>query len=435
MIDLSHISKDFGDGEAQVHAVRDVSLKIADGDIFGVIGFSGAGKSTLVRCINLLERPTAGRVVVDGQEMMQLSSAQLRQARKKIGMIFQHFNLMPSRTVADNVAYPLRRSGLSKQERLARVRELLELVGIADKENAYPSQLSGGQKQRVAIARALANEPKVLLCDEATSALDPQTTKAILHLLREVNEKLGITIVLITHEMAVVKEICNRVAVIDHHPGGEPYWDAAVIRPEACAAGVLVAEFIEHCGGGLTSDMAQNLLTAIVTDTGRFQYQNADPEAFAVASALVNAGANPAEVSLNVYQSDRLAYLHLEAKVMSRIVTFNEGRISYSYATLEDINGGGVAMSECEGLVDVVRRVSGAEICLFLKEVTADKVRGNLRAKTDIDISGVARELGGGGHSAASGFTMEGDIDQVLSAALPRLHALLDGSGDGTASA
>lgn len=225
------------------------------------------------------------------------------------------------------------------------------------------------------------------------------------------------------------------VAVIDHHPGGEPYWDAAVIRPEACAAGVLVAEFIEHCGGGLTSDMAQNLLTAIVTDTGRFQYQNADPEAFAVASALVNAGANPAEVSLNVYQSDRLAYLHLEAKVMSRIVTFNEGRISYSYATLEDINGGGVAMSECEGLVDVVRRVSGAEICLFLKEVTADKVRGNLRAKTDIDISGVARELGGGGHSAASGFTMEGDIDQVLSAALPRLHALLDGSGDGTASA
>jgi len=215
VIDLSHISKDFGDGEAQVHAVRDVSLKIADGDIFGVIGFSGAGKSTLVRCINLLERPTAGRVVVDGQEMTQLSSAQLRQARKKIGMIFQHFNLMPSRTVADNVAYPLRRSGLSKQERLARVRELLELVGIADKENAYPSQLSGGQKQRVAIARALANEPKVLLCDEATSALDPQTTKAILHLLREVNEKLGITIVLITHEMAVVKEICNRVAVME----------------------------------------------------------------------------------------------------------------------------------------------------------------------------------------------------------------------------
>ena len=205
MIELCHISKDFGDGEAQVHAVRDVSLNIADGDIFGVIGFSGAGKSTLVRCINLLERPTAGRVVVDGQEMTELTPAQLRQARKKIGMIFQHFNLMPSRTVADNVAYPLRRSGLSKQERLARVRQLLELVGIADKENAYPSQLSGGQKQRVAIARALANEPKVLLCDEATSALDPQTTK----------EKLGITIVLITHEMAVVKEICNRVAVME----------------------------------------------------------------------------------------------------------------------------------------------------------------------------------------------------------------------------
>ena len=216
MIQLSHICKDFGTGRTQVHAVQDVSLKINEGDIFGVIGFSGAGKSTLVRCINLLERPDSGSVTVNGADMLSLSPRELRQARKKIGMIFQHFNLMPSRTVFDNVAYPLRGSGLSKSEIRDKVRQLLTLVDIADKETSYPSQLSGGQKQRVAIARALANDPKVLLCDEATSALDPQTTKAILHLLRELNEKLGITIVLITHEMAVVKEICNRVAVMEH---------------------------------------------------------------------------------------------------------------------------------------------------------------------------------------------------------------------------
>ena len=216
MIELTHVSKDFGKGQQQVHAVRDVSLSIDKGEIFGIIGFSGAGKSTLVRCINLLERPTAGTVTVDGKEITALTVQELRQTRKKIGMIFQHFNLMPSRTVAGNVAYPLRGSGLSKKETADKVMRLLELVGIGDKANAYPSQLSGGQKQRVAIARALANNPNVLLCDEATSALDPQTTKSILHLLKHLNETLGITIVLITHEMAVVKEICHRVAVMEH---------------------------------------------------------------------------------------------------------------------------------------------------------------------------------------------------------------------------
>ena len=218
MIVLQHVSKVFAgsDKTKQVHAVDNVSLTIQDGDIFGIIGFSGAGKSTLVRCINLLERPTSGSVEVDGQELTRMSAKELRQARKKIGMIFQHFNLMPSRTIFGNVAYPLRGSGLSKEEIQKKVRSLLELVGIADKENAYPSQLSGGQKQRVAIARALANDPKILLCDEATSALDPQTTKAILSLLHHLNQTLGITIVVITHEMAVVKEICNRVAVMDH---------------------------------------------------------------------------------------------------------------------------------------------------------------------------------------------------------------------------
>lgn len=216
MIELKHLCRDFGEGKLTIHAVNDVSLTIESGDIFGVIGFSGAGKSTLVRCINLLERPDSGAVLIDGVEMTALKPAELREARKKIGMIFQHFNLMPSRTVAENIAYPLKGSGLSRQERDEKVRELLKLVELEEKEKAYPSQLSGGQKQRVAIARALANEPKVLLCDEATSALDPQTTKQILKLLKTLNEKLGITIVLITHEMAVVKEICSHVAVMDH---------------------------------------------------------------------------------------------------------------------------------------------------------------------------------------------------------------------------
>ena len=216
MIEFTHVSKDFGSGEKMVRAVRDVSLTIQDGEIFGIIGFSGAGKSTLVRCINLLERPTNGTVVVDGKEMTALSPKELRLARRKIGMIFQHFNLMPSRTVFGNVAYLLQGQGLSKQAIQNKVRKLLKLVDIADKETAYPSQLSGGQKQRVAIARALANDPKVLLCDEATSALDPQTTKAILTLLKDLNQKLNLTIVMITHEMAVVKEICDHVAIMEH---------------------------------------------------------------------------------------------------------------------------------------------------------------------------------------------------------------------------
>lgn len=216
MIYLKNICKTFiDDNKKEVHAVNDVSLTINDGDIFGIIGFSGAGKSTLVRCINLLERPTSGTVEVDGKDLTKLSEKELRESRKKIGMIFQHFNLFPSRTIFGNVAFPLQGSGLSKEEIAAKVRNLLELVGISEKENAYPSQLSGGQKQRVAIARALANDPDILLCDEATSALDPQTTKAILDLLKDLNKKLGITIVVITHEMGVVKEICNKVAVME----------------------------------------------------------------------------------------------------------------------------------------------------------------------------------------------------------------------------
>ena len=215
VIKLEHVSKTFGGEERGVHAVRDVTIHIAPGEIFGIIGYSGAGKSTLVRCINLLERPTAGTVTVDGQELTRMPERELRQARRRISMIFQQFNLMPSRTVAENVAFPLKGAGLSKEATAAKVRGLLELVGLPDKAEAYPSQLSGGQKQRVAIARALASDPKVLLCDEATSALDPQTTQSILRLIKDINQKTGITVVVITHEMAVVKEICHRVAVME----------------------------------------------------------------------------------------------------------------------------------------------------------------------------------------------------------------------------
>lgn len=215
MIELKNVDVTFQDGKKTVNAVRDVSLTVEKGDIYGIVGYSGAGKSTLVRTINLLQRPTAGSVTVDQQELLTLPPSSLRTARKKIGMIFQHFNLMRARTVAGNVAYPLRNSGLSKKEVNKKIDELLELVGLADKKDTYPSQLSGGQKQRVAIARALANDPEVLLCDEATSALDPKTTSSILELLKRLNKKLSLTIVIITHEMQVVKEICNKVAVMD----------------------------------------------------------------------------------------------------------------------------------------------------------------------------------------------------------------------------
>lgn len=216
MIVIENVSKVFTTANnKQLNAVNNVSIKIEDGEIYGIIGFSGAGKSTLVRCINLLERPTSGKVYIDNIDMMSLSQKELRERRKKIGMIFQQFNLFGSRNVLKNVAYPLRYRGLSKKEVEDKVMSLLELVDIKEKAYAYPSQLSGGQKQRVAIARALANEPNILLCDEATSALDPQTTSSILKLLKKLNEKLKITIVVITHEMNVVKELCHRVAVMN----------------------------------------------------------------------------------------------------------------------------------------------------------------------------------------------------------------------------
>ena len=202
MIELVNVEKTYYSKAGDIHALHKTNLSIKAGEIFGIIGLSGAGKSTLVRCINMLEKPTAGQVFVDGQELTAMSEAQLRKARQSIGMIFQHFNLLASRTVYDNIAFPLEIQGLSKSEIDKRVRPLLELVQLESRANYYPSQLSGGQKQRVGIARALASNPKVLLCDEATSALDPQTTKSILHLLQDINKKMNLTIVLITHQKA-----------------------------------------------------------------------------------------------------------------------------------------------------------------------------------------------------------------------------------------
>lgn len=214
MIKLSNINKIFQQGNRNIQALTNISLHVPAGQIYGVIGASGAGKSTLIRCVNMLERPTSGQVIVGGQDLTALPEKSLTKARRGIGMIFQHFNLLSSRNVFDNVALPLELDNTPKEKIKARVNELLELVGLTDKKDAYPANLSGGQKQRVAIARALANSPKVLLCDEATSALDPATTRSILELLKDINRRLGLTILLITHEMDVVKRICDQVAVI-----------------------------------------------------------------------------------------------------------------------------------------------------------------------------------------------------------------------------
>lgn len=214
MIKIEHLKKSYATKEGAKIALNDISLAIEEGTIFGVIGHSGAGKSTLIRCLNLLERPDSGKVIIDNIDITMLSNRHLMHERRKIGMIFQHFNLLSSQTIYDNIAFPLRLERISEQEIKARVEELLDLVGIKEHQYKYPAQLSGGQKQRVGIARAIANAPKVLLCDEATSALDPQTTQSILELLVDINQKLGLTIVIITHEMEVIRSICHRVAVI-----------------------------------------------------------------------------------------------------------------------------------------------------------------------------------------------------------------------------
>jgi len=216
IIELKNLSKTFGSGEGQVAALKNVSVSVEKGEIFGIIGLSGAGKSTLVRCINLLEHPDSGAVLFHGQDLMTLNDKQLRQQRRKISMIFQSFNLLEQRTALDNICFPLELSGVSKKEARKRAMELLDVVGLPDKADAYPVQLSGGQKQRIAIARALASDPEVLLCDEATSALDPQTTRDVLRLIQDINKRTGITVIIITHDMSVIEEICGKVAILNH---------------------------------------------------------------------------------------------------------------------------------------------------------------------------------------------------------------------------
>lgn len=247
MIELKNLHKTYHGDNGSLDALRGVSIHVRQGEIFGVIGKSGAGKSTLIRCINMLERPGSGCVIVDGEELTTMPERQLRDVRKKIGMIFQHFNLLSSRTVYDNIAFPLELAGKTASEIEAAVTPLLDLVGLTDKRNQYPAQLSGGQKQRVGIARALANRPKVLLCDEATSALDPQTTHSILELLRDINQKLGLTIVIITHEMQVIKEICDRVAVMEN---GLVIEEGSVIdlfvRPQTATTKEFIRTIVSH---------------------------------------------------------------------------------------------------------------------------------------------------------------------------------------------
>ena len=259
MIQLDHIDVTFQQKKRQIQAVKDVTIHINEGDIYGIVGYSGAGKSTLVRVINLLQVPSAGTITVDGdviyQDQVTLKPAALREKRRDIGMIFQHFNLMAQMTVAENVAFALKHSKLSKDEKNEKVAKLLELVGLEDRSENYPAQLSGGQKQRVAIARALANDPKILISDESTSALDPKTTKQILALLQELNKKLGLTIVLITHEMQIVKDIANRVAVMQN---GELIEEGSVLDIFSNPKNTLTQDFIT-VATGIDEAMVKNL--------------------------------------------------------------------------------------------------------------------------------------------------------------------------------
>ena len=279
MIELRNLNKTFHTQDGALTALDDINLMVQDGEIFGIIGLSGAGKSTLVRCMNLLERPTHGEVLVDGQDLMKLSPAGLREVRRNIGMIFQSYNLLEQRTVLRNVLYPLELTHEDRRTARTRAMQLLELVGLADRASAYPAQLSGGQKQRVAIARALATNPHYLLCDEATSALDPTTTDSILALLQTINRTLGVTVVVITHEMAVVDRICHRVAVIDNsHIVEMGAVDAIFANPRSAIARELILPHVKVAAtvrGGAHVRLAFNgestykpLVSALILETG-----------------------------------------------------------------------------------------------------------------------------------------------------------------------
>ena len=274
-IELINVNKVFGEGENKVEALKDINLSIEESDIYGIIGMSGAGKSTLVRCLNYLEKPTSGEVIIDNKNLGKLTEKELRKERSNIAMIFQHFNLLMQRTVLKNVCFPLRLRGVKKKEAEEKAYELLEMVGLADKAKAYPSKLSGGQKQRVAIARALASNPKLLLCDEATSALDPQTTASILELLKEINEKYNITIVIITHQMSVIQEICNKVAIVlDGQIVEEGKVDEIFANPKSNAAKkLLIGDLVEESAyiDESTNKSTKNKIRAVFNTNSAFE--------------------------------------------------------------------------------------------------------------------------------------------------------------------
>ena len=292
MIEIRNLTKTFGSGPAAVTALDDVSLDIEAGEIFGVIGLSGAGKSTLVRCINLLERPSSGSVVVSGADMTRLSARELREARRNIGMIFQGFNLLMQRTALENVRFPLELAHTPKAEANERAKALLKTVGLEGREGAYPAQLSGGMKQRVAIARALASNPRVLLCDEATSALDPTTTESILELLREINRTLGVTVVVITHEMRVVERICSRVAIIaESHIAEMGEVQEVFLHPQTEAAKKLVLPSRSGKLEGFTEDEAATAVDECRGELIRLAFDGTTTDRPVIADMILSCGA------------------------------------------------------------------------------------------------------------------------------------------------
>lgn len=325
MIEIKNLSKTFPaqTGES-VKALKNVSIDINDGDIYGIIGMSGAGKSTLVRCINMLERPTEGQVIVDGMDLGSLSEKELRMVRRDITMIFQHFNLLMQRTCLKNICFPLELAGVSKEDAKKRALELLDIVGLPDKADAYPAQLSGGQQQRIAIARALATNPKVLLCDEATSALDPKTTHQVLQLIQEINQKLGITVIIITHQMSVVEEVCNKVAILDHGEVVEKGPVSEVFtRPKSAAARRLV--FPDGITETLPINDGETHIRLVFTGTGA---TNSPLIAQLAAEKNIKAnilGANTKTIEGKPYGNMMLGITGTRAEVEEAIAFFSKG--------------------------------------------------------------------------------------------------------------
>ena len=348
IIKLDRIDVTFTQKNRVIKAVEDVTIHINQGDIYGIVGYSGAGKSTLVRVINLLQKPSAGRITVDGtvlydKESVQLNAAQLREKRKDIGMIFQHFNLMAQMTAKENVAFALKHSSLSAAEKEEKVRKLLELVGLEDRADNYPSQLSGGQKQRVAIARALANDPKILISDEATSALDPKTTKQILALLQDLNQKLGLTIVLITHEMQIVKDIANRVAVMQN---GKLIEEGSVLDIFTNPQNELTKDFITTATG-ITEAMVKINQQKIVQDLpadsvlAHLKYAGTVTD-----TAIINDIYKQYQVSANILHANIEILDHVPVGEMVVILSGNAENLA---ATQSNLQAAGVELKVLKG--------------------------------------------------------------------------------------